>query len=34
MNPSTWSAEFKKGFFIGAGVMAAIAVAGLVMKRV
>jgi hypothetical protein len=31
---SGWSADFKKGFFVGAGVVAAVAVIGLVMKRV
>jgi hypothetical protein len=31
---SGWSADFKKGFFVGAGVVAAVAVIGFVMKRV
>jgi hypothetical protein len=31
---SGWSTEFKKGFFTGAGVLAALVVVGFVMKRV
>jgi hypothetical protein len=31
---SGWSADFKKGFFVGAGVLGAIVVIGFVMKRV
>jgi hypothetical protein len=31
---SGWSTDFKKGFFVGAGVLGAIVVIGFVMKRV
>jgi hypothetical protein len=31
---SGWSADFKKGFFTGAGVLVAIVVIGFVAKRV
>ena len=31
---SGWTSEFKKGFFTGAGVLAAIFVVGLVVKKV
>ena len=30
---SGWSAEFKKGFFVGAGVFAAAFVIGLLVKK-
>jgi tetrahydromethanopterin S-methyltransferase subunit B len=33
-NTSGYSAEFKQGFFVGAGVVAAIAVVGFVLKKV
>jgi hypothetical protein len=29
-----WSTEFKKGFFTGAGIIAAVIVVGFVLKRV
>ena len=29
-----WSADFKKGFFTGAGVIVAVAVVGLILKKV
>lgn len=28
MNPSTWSADFKKGFFVGAGALVALVLVG------
>ena len=31
---SGWSADFKKGFYTGFGVLAALVVVGFVMKRV
>jgi hypothetical protein len=31
---SGWSQEFRKGFFVGAGVIGALIVVGFVMKRV
>jgi hypothetical protein len=29
-----WTADFKKGFFVGAGVVAAVFVVGLVTRRI
>jgi len=34
LTPSTWSADFKRGFFVGAGVLAAVAVVGFLVKKV
>lgn len=31
---SNWTADFKKGFFVGAGVIAAAVVVGFVMRKV
>lgn len=31
---SGWTTDFKKGFFVGAGVVAAVAVFGLVFKKI
>ena len=31
---SGWTAEFKRGFFTGAGVLAAIVVVGFIVKKV
>jgi hypothetical protein len=28
-----WSADFKKGFFVGAGVLAAVVVVGMFVKK-
>jgi len=34
LSPGAWSADFKKGFFVGAGVLAAAAVVGFLLKKV
>jgi hypothetical protein len=30
---SGWSADFKRGFFVGAGVLAAVFVVGMIVKK-
>ena len=34
MNPSSWSIDFKRGFFTGAGVLVAVVIVGVVLKKV